>query len=310
MFLTTHLCLSNPPSRNDIRRILSKRDYAMLCKDFLIVLDSMAGNNNDYVLLPDVIEQMTLRAYNLEFVIPVLLDDYLLPNHLVEQNSNRVRITPHGRKILEQITKPEVLLDDIMDIIESKSNKTEGLGEIVATIKEITFELQDIYRPRIFFDITIGNKINLLDVVLRNSGRSPAYGISCDFEPDLPYYNNIKLSSLGVFKNLPFLEPNREIKFFYNSLFSVIEDKTLPKKTIVRISYSDSKKNQYIETYTVDLERYKGILLSDFTDITDIHKDLENIKKQLDSIQRTGIIVKNKEEVKQGKIFKKSPKHS
>jgi hypothetical protein len=70
----------------------------------------------------EAIDNMALRAYNLEFVTPVILEDFLLPNQLVEKNDDRVRITSYGRKILDQINQPGVLPDDIMDVIEVSYN--------------------------------------------------------------------------------------------------------------------------------------------------------------------------------------------
>jgi hypothetical protein len=180
--------LNNPPSRSEIKRILSRKDNAMLCREFLKVLNEIAGDNNNWVQLHDVIDKMTLRAYNLEFVIPLIIDDYLVPNQLLEQDNDRVRITFHGRKTLEQINRPGVLLEDIMNIIESTGGKTENFADIVGAVREIAFQLQEIYRPRVFFNIVPDGKVNRLYVVLRNSGRSPAYNIGCIFDPDLPYY--------------------------------------------------------------------------------------------------------------------------
>ena len=64
------------------------------------------------------------------------------------------------------------------------SSSAEYLAIISAT-------LNDMYRPRVFFDILPGKRNqNLLDGVLKNSGGSPAYNINCSFDPDLKYYDN------------------------------------------------------------------------------------------------------------------------
>jgi hypothetical protein len=295
----------NRTDPSEIRSVLTSRDKALLCKNFLIALNHASGETHRAVALDEIYGKMHLGAYNLLLVMPVILDDYLLPYGLVERQDDRVKITIDGRKICEQISKPEISQDEIMNIIESKGKAT-GFGDVAKVIKELTLEIQDIYRPRIFFDIIPDKKINLLNIVLRNSGRTAGYDITCTFNPDLPYYDKVRLSSLSLFKNLPFLEPDKEITFFYKHLLSIVEDINFPKKTNVKISYSDSKKNQYLENYDVDLERYKGILLPDFADFSDIHKDLENIIRQLDDIQRRGLIAKGFEAVEKDKLKRKS----
>jgi hypothetical protein len=275
-------------SRSQIRRILTEKDKAILSRNFLISLHEMSGNVGEVIPLTNVYPAMDLDAYNLNLVVPVILDDYLIPNRLVEQENDAVRITTNGRRIAEKLSRPEVSIEEIMDIIELKDGETENITNIV---KELIAESREIYRPRVFVNIVPNRKVNILDIILRNSGRSPAFNITCSFDPDLPYYNEVTLSNLSLFENLSLLEQNQEISFFYNSLQSVLEDDTFPKKTTVRIKYNDSKNRIYIENYIIDLIKYKGILVSDSADITDIHKDLENIIRQLDNIQRKGFKV-------------------
>lgn len=291
------MCLT-APSRNEVRRILTRNDKAMLSKDFLNVLTNVSGDQTDRVPLTTAYERMTLHAYNIEFVMPVILDDYLLPNGLVDIIDDKVRITPYGMKILEEINRPDIPLDDIMNIIESGGKKQEDLSGLIAVVRELIVELQEMHRPRVFFDIVPDKRANLLNVVLRNSGRSPAFNITCILDPDLPYDNGISLSSLSVFKDLHFLENGQEIVFFFKTLPSIVEDTDFAKQTNVKLRYFDSRNRQYSENYTINLERFKGVLMSEFADMTDIHKDLNNIRRQLENIQRRGILIKASEDIR------------
>jgi hypothetical protein len=164
-------------------------------------------------------------------------------------------------------------------------------------LKELIVEIRENNRPRVFFDI-YPSKLNLLDMVLRNSGNSTAYNISCHFNPDIIYYNDKTLSDLKFFKNLPFLENNREVTFAFRSLLTIVNDKEIPKITTVTITYEDCKHKQYKESYNLDLERYIGTLMREKQDIVDIYKILSDIKKELNKIQSNGIIVKTPEDVK------------
>lgn len=238
--------------------------------------------------------------------MPVILDDYLLPNRLVDASSNGMKITPYGRKILQKINQPDVSLDDIISVIEAGGGEQEDLSGVIAVVRELISELQEIHRPRVFFDIVPDRRANMLNVVLRNSGKSPAFNVTCNLDPDLPYYDDVSLSSLSVFKDLPFLESGREIAFYFNSLPSIINDKDFAKQIRVKLVYFDSRNRRYSENYSVSLERFKGILLSEFADMTDIHNDLNNIRRQLENIQRRGILTKTTGDIKkEAEQFKK-----
>ena len=277
-------------SPGDIRKILSNVDKALLIKDFLSTLYNFESRDVK-VPLSNIYDKMSLGAFNLTLVMPVILDDYLIHYGLVEKDSNGVKITDDGTKILQQITKPETSLSDVMELIDSKEIRSESSGYLTTLLNELIHELRQIYRPRVFFDI-VPARLNMLNFHLRNSGRSPAFNISCSFNPDLPYYDDTSLSSLPILKNLPFLEDSKEISFYYNTLPSILEDSTFPKETNVRITYADSDKNIYSENYIINLERYRGTRVSDTADLRDIHEDLDNIRKVLDNIQRQRVTLR------------------
>ena len=58
---------------------------------------------------------------------------------------------------------------------------------------------------------------NLLNLVLKNTGGGPAYDVSVEFSPDLPYSKSKTVNQLNVFNNLPLLDKGEEIEIFFAS---------------------------------------------------------------------------------------------
>lgn len=276
-------------SANDVRRILNRKDRGMLCRDFLNALSEIGENTQ----LEVIYKRMKLHAYNLQGVMPVILEDYLVPFGFVEERGDVVIITKKGSDILETINDNNLEPENILDAIESVG---KGVIEPLST-KELITEIKEVYRPRVFVDIRPFNS-GVLEVVLRNSGKSPAYSISCNFDPDLPYHNR-KISDLSIFQNLAFLEQGQEIKFVYESLFTIINTPDHPKITKVTINYHDSKKVPYTEYYQIDLQKYVGLSLSSEATGKEIgiSDELREIRKDLQSLIRNGLLVKTPKDI-------------
>jgi hypothetical protein len=140
---------------------------------------------------------------------------------------------------------------------------SESIANITNTLNELLIELKELRRPYVLIDILPGKiNPNLLDVVICNVGKSPAYNISFIFDPTLPYADTTTLSDMAIFKTQFFLANNQEIRFFYKDLFSILAEGPAfgPKQTNVSVTYEDSKKQVYNEKYTIDIERFKGLL--------------------------------------------------
>ena len=54
--------------------------------------------------------------------------------------------------VLEQINRPGVSLAEIMDIIESRE-EPDSFTRLAEAVNNLFSELQEIYRPRVFFNI-------------------------------------------------------------------------------------------------------------------------------------------------------------
>jgi hypothetical protein len=244
-------------SQDNVRKYLNERDIAILCKSCLTTLHE--HSIQEPLEISKLYALMGLNAFNLPLVMPVIFGDYLLAHKLVKIDNNRIQITPKGVIVAQRISEAGLSWKDMLKIITDRTDESSSPFE--SYLGELLSELNSIFRPRLFFNIVLNDE-NDLEVVLRNSGRSASYNITCSFDPDLPYYGNMTLGKLKVFKDLPFLERNQEIRFFFNYLPTVLNDESIPKVTRVTVEYSDSSSRSYIDYYTVDLTRYNDILVT------------------------------------------------
>ena len=93
----------------------------------------------------------------------------------------------------------------------------ERLSETNACLKELNCEIKNYTKPRVIVQIRISNaSLNLLNFEIANVGNSPAYDISCHFNPDIFYpKTSLQLSQLPVFNNLSILSPHEKIVFLF-----------------------------------------------------------------------------------------------
>ena len=169
---------------------------------------------------------------------------------------------------------------------ETDATTASLLGKIVE-------ELRELRRPRLVFDIGPSEQEwpSFYEVVLKNVGGSPAYDISCTFDPDLPYHDTT-LSKLNIFRNLSFLEQGAEVRFFFDSSVKFLNDDHFPKTTKIKIAYKNSQGDVLDETLSVDLEKYRHILFHDVKGIQEVVKQLEGVARTLDKIERRGLLTK------------------
>jgi hypothetical protein len=175
--------------------------------------------------------------------------------------------------------------------------------DLTHTLEELLTEPREWRRPRVFFNISPSktHSSNLYDVILRNSGGSPAFNITCLFDPDLPYGKDSSLSKLNVFRDLGYLERGDEIRFFFESAVNFLNDPNFPKKTKVKIEYNDSAGISFTDTYVVDLERLRDTYMLEEYKISDIPRELANIRRRLESIERRGLQIKTLDDERRGR---------
>jgi hypothetical protein len=135
-------------------------------------------------------------------------------------------------------------------------------------------------RPVVVLDIDALSKINRVYFVLKNCGDSPAFEISCKFDPDLPYGKDKKISDLNIFQRLHFLEQGKEIRFFYDSYLNIVKD-NFPVQFSVTINYKDLYDKIYENKLFINLLVYKDILVTEEKGMNELTKEVENLRRDL-----------------------------
>jgi len=134
---------------------------------------------------------------------------------------------------------------------------------------------------------------NFLFVIMKNTGGGPAYDVSVVFTPDLKYSDS-SLNQLKMFNNMPLLDKNEEIKFFFDSAVNLFDSEN-SKETTVKITYYKTPKanvwaKQYTREFAVDFEERKGQLYLSRRDIHDLVNEVEELKQVLliGAVERKG----------------------
>lgn len=99
----------------------------------------------------------------------------------------------------------------------------------------------------------------LLFASVRNIGSGPAIRISVSFDTKIFGLGGTReISSLGLFKNIEFLGPGREIGAFVDTSHSYFRRKQ-PTRISARVRYQDRAGRQYEVTIKHDLEIYRDL---------------------------------------------------
>jgi hypothetical protein len=88
---------------DEIRRILNDKDVEIIRNRFLCALKDLDENRNRSVEFSRVYEKMGLKAYNLPLAMSTIIQDYLLPQNLIEIDDDKVKITDKGGHRCDQI---------------------------------------------------------------------------------------------------------------------------------------------------------------------------------------------------------------
>lgn len=151
---------------------------------------------------------------------------------------------------------------------------------VLTSLKESLDYIRIYQRPIVVLDVDALSKINRLFLVLKNCGTTPAFNISCTFNPDLPYARDKKISDIKLFNNLHFLEQGKGLKLFYDSYIEIVE-KNYPTQFSVNIHYEDIKGNKYDNEYFIDLLIYKNILMTEDKGLNELVKEVESLRRDI-----------------------------
>lgn len=181
------------------------------------------------------------------------------------------------------------------------ASDVEAIQQLNRSVRALAKELARRNRPLVFVEIGPGKTghINMFMVRVANVGMSTAYDITCQFEPDFPYHGDTTLSQLPVFQRLDYLPPNEELTFFFESAITYLNDPNTPKRTTATLTYRDFDEEQYTDKLVIDLKRFDKLRYPETHDINDLVKQIEDLTRVLERIQRDGLLTKTRQDMEQ-----------
>ena len=128
----------------------------------------------------------------------------------------------------------------------------------------------------------------IIDLVIRNSGKSIAKNIKIDIEPDI---SNLlidkKYSKLLFSEGIKMLVPKQEIRTFINTSMYIYNKKDIPMTYNIKVFYEGgilNKKRVYESS--INFLLYKDLLRTREPTKKDYLKVLEEIKKAIEKLKK------------------------
>jgi hypothetical protein len=127
--------------------------------------------------------------------------------------------------------------------------------------------------------------IALIDIVIKNIGLGPAYGIKFDIisltkgkitTELIKELKEKKFLSTG----LNYLSPGQEISSFFTNTHEKFEEKMV-SQILIKVSYKNASGQKYRDRYVIDLSEFKGMQKIGEPPLYKIAKNIEAIKKDI-----------------------------
>lgn len=133
------------------------------------------------------------------------------------------------------------------------------------------------YRPK-------EESINIVELVIKNTGLGAAHNIKLNVSPDFKYRTGNKISEINLFKNgIVFLGPNEERRIWLASLIEQYKTHEYEKLKI-EITYANTftfNKNHKSASFEIDLTEIYGLVLAQNPPLVKIANHLEKIENEL-----------------------------
>lgn len=127
---------------------------------------------------------------------------------------------------------------------------------------------------------------NVLNLVLKNSGGSPAYNVSVKFDPDLPY-KDITLNQLNLFHDMALLDKGESVELFLASAPDYFRSNK-PKRTTATLEYyitprlqREINSDRKVRIIEIDLEERKDQMQIRNRTMDDLVREIEELKQGL-----------------------------
>ena len=124
--------------------------------------------------------------------------------------------------------------------------------------------------------------INLMDLVIRNIGRGPAYNIRFEIDPDFEYRKGRFLSNLPFMQELHYLAPGQTIRFFLANAIDVFNRKVAGAFKITA-HYENEVGTFKSGSFKIEFERFEGMSGIGEPPLYKIAKSIEVIHKDIQS---------------------------
>lgn len=139
----------------------------------------------------------------------------------------------------------------------------------------------------VYFDMPEGQ--NIINLIIKNIGKSPATSVNLNFVPKLIGNRNEDFSELAFIKDgIVFLAPGQQIKTFVDSTVGFFNEesyRTLKYK--VNVTYYGGLKNiQRFSEHILDMNVFKGVSWITRHDIHKLATDVEKISKSIEQVNR------------------------
>lgn len=125
---------------------------------------------------------------------------------------------------------------------------------------------------------------NLMDLIVRNIGTTPAYDVKVRLSPTparARETTNFELSKARILDGtLPMFAPGRELRMFFDSMPERYEAK-LPMSFECSVTYKDGRKAIHNEKSTVDMDVARGMLRAEIYGVHHVAKALREIKTDI-----------------------------
>jgi len=172
-------------------------------------------------------------------------------------------LTKHVLGILAMLILAAAILAFILadlDVLKRMDSvSTIVLAVLTAAYVIFTYQILKATRPQphVFASLPRGEDIEVY-LSIKNIGNRPAYDVKVTFSPDLDLLaptNQFK-GAAGPLLNQPFMPPESEVRNFVSSTLTVLSLPEKDKRFKVDLTYFDSKRRSYSDSYYIDLSSY------------------------------------------------------
>jgi hypothetical protein len=162
-----------------------------------------------------------------------------------------------------------------------------SLRETRKMVSEMQRQRESLENPAVSLRIVPDlRNLQILNMVIKNSGGGPAYDVSVKFNPDLPYEES-SLNQLKYFQKIPLLDKNETIEFFFSSAIEYFKSDK-PKFSVAQIEYyktpitdRNEDKKPIIRRIELNINEREEHLYVGVRNLNDLVNEIEELKQGL-----------------------------